>query len=669
MPTLEEGSNPGGGNVTWEYKTLLEDNSAYSETIPTKVDTYTVRATVAETDNYQSGTGVTMFIIGLGQFSPTVTLENWVYGEKPNAPVVEGNLPQAKEKIVYFTANDMNNPLGGPPTEAGQYYVFVSIFPDKESGYAYADTYAEFSILPRPVTVTADSYTKKAGDKDPVWTAKVSNLASGDKASLIQYTLTRKTGEEPGTYAITPNGEELQGNYKVSYVTGTLTISTPDATDKPTEAPTATPTAVPTATPTPLPTRKPTPALYTVSFLANGGRGTMDPVTVTEGTAYVLPACGFTAPEDQLFDTWDLGKPGETIVIRGNTTVKAQWKDIPIRPGKTLLVKLLPNGNTTLKLTWEKAAGAEGYDLYWAKCSTEDFTLAGTVNASEARSFILRGLTKGTSYKAYVQAWHTVNGKKRNLGNRSPMVHAIAGASSRLETTPKSITVKKKEIMVQRGKTAVIEATVNGYDKSKALIDHSDGLLRYYSSNIWVAAVNRDGKVLGRNAGSCVIYVLASNGIRAEVEILVSKEAPPETEVTCQGGIYRLNKAGTEAVFAGPQKKSAEKLTIAATVNIGGKNYTVTRIDANACSGMKNLKSLTIGKNVEKIGKKAFYNCPALTSITLKTEKLTENGIGADAFSRGAKKPKVRCPEQMLKKYSKWLKDRGISKDAAFLSL
>ena len=40
-----------------------------------------------------------------------------------------------------------------------------------------------------------------------------------------------------------------------------------------------------------------TPETCTVSFDANGGTGTMAPVTVEKGTEYTLPANGFTAPD------------------------------------------------------------------------------------------------------------------------------------------------------------------------------------------------------------------------------------------------------------------------------------------------------------------------------------------------------------------------------------
>lgn len=79
----------------------------------------------------------------------------------------------------------------------------------------------KLTITRRPVTVTANSYQKTFGEADPEFTAKVEGTLGNDK---VDYTLSRKTGEDVGDYAITPAGEEKQGNYNVTYATGTLTI-------------------------------------------------------------------------------------------------------------------------------------------------------------------------------------------------------------------------------------------------------------------------------------------------------------------------------------------------------------------------------------------------------------------------------------------------------------
>ncbi|MDO4536774.1 MAG: InlB B-repeat-containing protein, partial [Coriobacteriales bacterium] len=65
----------------------------------------------------------------------------------------------------------------------------------------------------------------------------------------------------------------------------------------------------------------------TISFDANGGSGTMDPITVNSGESFVLPECTFTPPEGKVFNSWNLGKPGSTVSVPIDTTLKAWWKD------------------------------------------------------------------------------------------------------------------------------------------------------------------------------------------------------------------------------------------------------------------------------------------------------------------------------------------------------
>ena len=49
------------------------------------------------------------------------------------------------------------------------------------------------------------------------------------------------------------------------------------------------------------------PARYTVTYDANGGKGTMEGFTAIAGTEYTLPENTFTAPEYQRFKAWKIG--------------------------------------------------------------------------------------------------------------------------------------------------------------------------------------------------------------------------------------------------------------------------------------------------------------------------------------------------------------------------
>ena len=69
---------------------------------------------------------------------------------------------------------------------------------------------------------------------------------------------------------------------------------------------------------------------YTVSFDANSGTATMDPVQVVEGDSYTLPQNGFTAPNNKHFVGWAYSAEGnviaeENITVTQNVTLYAIW--------------------------------------------------------------------------------------------------------------------------------------------------------------------------------------------------------------------------------------------------------------------------------------------------------------------------------------------------------
>ncbi|MDO5037575.1 MAG: stalk domain-containing protein [Tissierellia bacterium] len=70
---------------------------------------------------------------------------------------------------------------------------------------------------------------------------------------------------------------------------------------------------------------------YTISFDANGGRGTMDPIPVSKGSSYLVRGyCGFTPKLGHDFDGWEFNgtryESGSYLTVNDNITLKALWK-------------------------------------------------------------------------------------------------------------------------------------------------------------------------------------------------------------------------------------------------------------------------------------------------------------------------------------------------------
>ena len=136
------------------------------------------------------------------------------------------------------------------------------------------------------------------------------------------------------------------------------------------------------------------------------------------------------------------------------------------------------------------------------------------------------------------------------------------------------------------------------------------------------------------------------------------------TKLTAKGASYQVTSAAEKnptVVYKGSKKQKAS-VTIPDTVTIDKVTYKVTSIVANAFKNNKKLKKVVIGKNVTKIGKKAFYGCSKLKKITVKTTKLTKKNVGSQAFKGIHKKAAFKVPKKKISSYRKVFRARGAAK-------
>ena len=127
-------------------------------------------------------------------------------------------------------------------------------------------------------------------------------------------------------------------------------------------------------------------------------------------------------------------------------------------------------------------------------------------------------------------------------------------------------------------------------------------------------------------------------------------------------GKYKVNGKGTVSMEQPLFEHNKTAYAVPAKVkDNNGKSYKVTAVAANAFSNVKKyMKSLTIGKNVKKIGAKAFYGCSKLKTIKISTTKLTAKSVGKNAFGKTGKKCVAKVPKKKLKAYKKLLKKKGF---------
>ena len=86
-------------------------------------------------------------------------------------------------------------------------------------------------------------------------------------------------------------------------------------------------------------------------------------------------------------------------------------------------------------------------------------------------------------------------------------------------------------------------------------------------------------------------------------------------------------------------KIGAVKKASISNVTTDGVTYPVKSIADNACKGNKKIKKLKIADSVESIGKKAFYNCKKLKTVTIKANKSLK--IKKNAFNKLAKESTI----------------------------
>ena len=136
----------------------------------------------------------------------------------------------------------------------------------------------------------------------------------------------------------------------------------------------------------------------------------------------------------------------------------------------------------------------------------------------------------------------------------------------------------------------------------------------------------------------------------ANAEPTVAVTTAPAADIfKVNGNTYKIK--GKNATLIKGAKKS--KVVIPATVKFNGKKYKVTAIGGSAFKSNKKLKSVTIGKNIKSIGKKAFYKASKLSRVMIKSKLLKSSKVGRYAFKGVSKKVVFKVPAAKRKAYTK----------------
>lgn len=172
--------------------------------------------------------------------------------------------------------------------------------------------------------------------------------------------------------------------------------------------------------------------------------------------------------------------------------------------------------STSIKLSWKKLKGVNGYILYGSQCGSKMKRIKTFKGASKT-SYTAKKLKKGKYYKYMVVAYKNVNGKKVVVAS-SKSVHAIATKGTK-KGNPTAVKLSASKVSVKVGKTKTIRASFTK-QKGRTVQIHI-AKLRYESSNKKVVTVNSKGKIKGKKKGTAYIYVYAQNGVYKRVKVTV----------------------------------------------------------------------------------------------------------------------------------------------------
>ena len=138
-----------------------------------------------------------------------------------------------------------------------------------------------------------------------------------------------------------------------------------------------------------------------------------------------------------------------------------------------------------------------------------------------------------------------------------------------------------------------------------------------------------------------------------------------------KGATYKVTgaKVKNPTVTYVKPKKNVKKVSIPATITVKGVKYKVTAVSKDAFKNNKKVTQVTIDKNVNNIGKNAFYGCKNLKKVIIKTTKLTKKTVGKNAFKGIHKKATIKVPKKKLNAYKKLLKNSGMKKSVKVMKI
>ena len=226
--------NEGNGAVTYSYKAA--GATEFGASVPQNAGTHTVKATIAETANYQGKEVTANFTITKAELTnATVSLEGWTYGDDANIPVVTNNLGDGTVDIFFAnTAAPSLDYTADVPANAGNYSIKAVIaesanYQGKEVTNTFSIAKADFSLV-TIADIANKTFTGEAIEPDVTVTFK------GKAVDASEYTVGYSNNTNVGTATVTLTATgtnftaETTASKTFQIVPASVTISAEDQT-------------------------------------------------------------------------------------------------------------------------------------------------------------------------------------------------------------------------------------------------------------------------------------------------------------------------------------------------------------------------------------------------------------------------------------------------------
>ena len=206
-------------------------------------------------------------------------------------------------------------------------------------------------------------------------------------------------------------------------------------------------------------------------------------------------------------------------------------------------LKIVKESDSSLKLTWGKAAGVSGYSVYKWDAKAQKYRITKTLPGGKSVAWTDKKLKSNVTYKYKVRAFKNVSGKKQ--------YGAYSNAVSASAYTTKAKTVNASSIQVDYSARYL---GLNGVKKVFASVIVSKGknalskTLTWKSTNRSIVKVNQYGWIEAQGKpGKAKVIIRAHNGVTRTLVITVADYARP-AKFTNLDKVKKWNKTASSVL-------------------------------------------------------------------------------------------------------------------------